>query len=126
VDHQHVRHVRDHRDRHEVLLVVVIQLEDVRRDRLRAVRRNEQRVAVGRRFRNELGTDVAAGPRPVLDQHALRQHRGEALGKEPGDDVVAARARGIGHDEPHGFYGVFLPGGGGGCCERQQQAYGQS
>jgi hypothetical protein len=108
MDHQHVRHVRHHRDRPQVFLVVVVQLEHVRRDRLRTVRRDEQRITVRRRFRDELRADVAAGAGAVLHEHALSERCAHVLRERSRDDVVAARPCRIGDHEPHRLRRIVL------------------
>ena len=109
VHHQHVRHPGHHRDRRQVLERVEWHLRIERRiDRLRADRAHQQRVAVGRRLRDEVGAEVAAGTRLVVDDEGLaerlaelrreraRQDVGGAAGRERHDDADRLRGPGAG------------------------------
>ncbi|KAG1246807.1 hypothetical protein G6F65_020493 [Rhizopus arrhizus] len=102
-DGRHERHV-DHR--REVPLGREAQIPvDPGIDRERAVH-HQQRVAIGRRFRDDARADVAAGAGAVLHHHwlpqlllqvgadAARQQIGAAAGRERHDD--GDRVRGVG------------------------------
>jgi hypothetical protein len=88
IQHQHVRRNRDQGDRREVLDRVVRHLAvqaDV--DRVRRQCALEDRVAVGRAFRDQVGADVAAGARSVVDDHRLSPGDRELLSDRAGDRV---------------------------------------
>jgi hypothetical protein len=71
VDHHHVGHARDARDRRDVADEVVAELVVERRvDRVRRAHHDE-RVAVGSGIHHRLGGDIGSGPRPVLDHELL-------------------------------------------------------
>ena len=76
-DHDDVRHDHDERDRREVLDRVEAELHEVRRDRLRGVGGDEQRVAVGRRLRGHVGGDRVRRAGPVLDHERLAEDRAQ-------------------------------------------------
>src|SRR5262249_44612808 len=81
----------------EILRSVERQLcVQARVDRLRAHRAEEQRVAVGRRARSELGRDIAARAGPVVDDDLLPPFVGKALTDDAREDVRAAPRR-VGH-----------------------------
>ena len=94
IDHQDVGLRADQADRDEILLGVVVQLlvergvggED-------AVVAHQQRVAVGRRARDLLGGDVAAGAGPVLDDERLVQDFVEPLADDARQHVARAAGR---------------------------------
>ena len=67
----------------------------------------KQRIAIGRRLSDEVGADVAAGARTVLDDERLPPGLRELLGDQTHDDVVRP-AGGERHDDPHGPGGVVL------------------
>src|SRR5439155_20345076 len=72
-DHQNVRAAAHERDRREVLLRVERQRPVQRHVDRVGRRRDEQRVAVGRALRDEIGADIAAGAGLVLDDDRLSQ-----------------------------------------------------
>jgi hypothetical protein len=85
----------------------------VRGDRLARVGGDEQRVAVGRRFRRQVGGDRVRGAGLVLDDERLLHRLLELLGEHPRDDVRAAA--GVGADlDLHGPRRIGGIGGGGG------------
>ena len=59
---------------------------------------DEQRVAVGGRFRNGFQSEIARCPRTVFHEDALAKGFGELGGHDPGDDVGRA-ARGVGNED---------------------------
>ena len=67
----------------------------------------KQRIAVGRGLGDEVGTDVAARSRTVLNEERLLPGLRELLGDQTHDDVVRA-ARGERHDDAHGPGGIVL------------------
>ena len=60
----------------------------------------QQRVAVGRRARDRLQREIAAGARPVVDHHRLAEPLRQRLPDEPRDDVGRA-AGGNENDQGH-------------------------
>jgi hypothetical protein len=90
VHHRDVRHAGHAGDRRDVAneiegeLVVEGVVDRVRRNHL------EQRVTVRRRLHHGLGADIAAGARPVLDDHLLTEPLGEPLRHQTGQDVRPA------------------------------------
>ena len=101
VDDEHVRRDRDQRDRREVLDRVVRHLRvEAGVDRVRRQRSHQDRVAVGRRFRNEIGADVAARAGAVVHHNALAPRVAQLLRDRAADDVERS-ARRKRHDEPH-------------------------
>ena len=97
-EHQHVRHHHDQADRLHVLQRVVGELDEVRRDRLRGVRGDEQRMAIGRRLGGDICGDGVRGAGAVLDDERLLQAVGELVGEHARDDVGAAAGRSADHD----------------------------
>jgi hypothetical protein len=63
---------------------------------------HQQGVAVRRRLRSNLRTDVAVGARAIVDEHRLRPGLGELLSHGPCKDVRRAGRR-IRHDDAHGL-----------------------
>ncbi len=99
---QHLRRGADQRDRHEVLHRIVARLGiDGRIDAVRHVG-VEQRVAVGRRPRDDLRAQHAGGARPVVDDQVVAADLLELLRHQPPGEVGAA-ARRIGHHEADGL-----------------------
>ncbi len=90
----------EQRHRGEVAHHVVGNLVHARIDRMRS-RREEQRVAVGRRLRDRLGRDRSAAAAALVDDHRLAPDLGDLLpdhpreGIRPGTDDKADRFRGI-------------------------------
>ena len=93
VRHQHDRHRRDQADRREVALHVERRLDAERRIDRDLVRCDQQRVAVGRRARHDIGADVAARARLVVDHDGLVEDLRQARCERAGEDVVAAAWR---------------------------------
>ena len=91
---EHVVHARDHRDRREVFQRVVAQLRiESRVHGERADVAEEQRVAVGRAARDELGADLARRAAAVVDDDLLRPHFAELLRDDAAHEVGGARRR---------------------------------
>jgi hypothetical protein len=67
----------------------------------------EDGVAVRRRFRCDLGADVARCACPVLDDHLLTEHLGQS-GRNGAPDGVGARAGGSRNKITNGFDGIAL------------------
>ena len=61
---------------------------------------HEDRVAVGLRLGDDVGADVAAGARVILDHHRLAPLARQLLADEARGDVRRA-ARGERHDDPY-------------------------
>ena len=98
VDHQHDRRVADHGDRREVARHVEGQrLVDAREDD-HVVRHHAEREAVGRRTRQRLQADDAAGAGLVVDDDRVAQRLGQRR-LRGARDRVDARAGGVGQDE---------------------------
>ena len=96
--HEHVRHPRDAGDRREVADRVVRHLRvQPRVDRVRRHRAHDDRRAVGRRLRGEVGADVAAGAGAVVDDDDAEAVL-HLVGERAGDDVERAAGR-IGDDQ---------------------------
>src|SRR5687767_14827142 len=68
----------------------------------------EDGVAVRRRFRCDLGADVARGARAVLDDHLLTEHLRQSS-RNGAPDGVGARAGGSRNKITDGFDGVAVP-----------------
>ena len=99
IDRERVRARCEQRDRRKRLQRVVGQLVERRIDRMRDGD-DQQRVAVGRRLRHQLGADDAAGAGLVLDDELLAEPLAELRADDARQDVVepARRER---HDHPH-------------------------
>ncbi len=107
-DHQHERHVRDQRDRHEVLDRIVGQLLVERGvDGQQAARRHQQRVAVGRALGDRIGGDHGPAAGAVLDHERLAETVGEMLA-EPAREDIGAAARRVRHDDGDLARGILL------------------
>ena len=98
VDDEHLRHQARERDRREILERIVAGVGNERRHDRERVGDREQRVAVGRRFRDELRADEAARARPIVDDHLLTEPFAEPRRERADDevDVAAGRER---HDD---------------------------
>ena len=107
VHDEDVRADRDHGDRNEILLDVVVHLlqQRIRDDRPEVA--EQDRVTVGRLLRRVFHADGARRARLELDQALLSPHVGELLPDDAGHHVRAAAA-GIGHDELDGLGGIVL------------------
>ncbi len=63
------------------------------------VRADQQRIAVGRRARHELGADAAAGAGAVVDHHRLSERLADLIADDAADNVGIAAGRER-HDQP--------------------------
>ncbi len=93
VDLHHQRHAHDAGDRRDV--ADEIELEIVVERGVDGVVRpgHEQRVAVGRRVRDRLDRDIAAGAGTVVDDYGRSEPLRQPLRDDAGDDVLRAAAR---------------------------------
>ena len=99
----------DHRggDRRERFLRIVVELVEQRLAAEGPDRAHQQRVAVGRGVRDQLGPDGAAGAALVLDDDGLPEARLQPLRNQPGGGVGCA-ARGKRHHELDRPLGIAL------------------
>ncbi len=85
---QHRGHVREQRDRNEVLVGVVGQLAVEKWiHHQRAVDRHQERVAVRVGLGDDLRADDRVGARPVVDDDRLAEFVGELLADEAGEEI---------------------------------------
>jgi hypothetical protein len=82
-----LRHPVDARDRRDILDKIVVELFVERRVDHIIGADSEQRVAIGGRTHDGLGSDIAAGARPVLNDELLTELLGEPLTYYARDDV---------------------------------------
>ena len=118
MDDQHVRDACNQRDRLEVLEQVVVQfrIEGLADGGRRPAR--EERIAVGRRARGQLGRDIAAGAGTVVD-HDLLAQRVAHFGRDQAHRDVHARAGCKADEDAHRFGGIGLRvERGRDCCRR--------
>src|SRR5467141_1808004 len=107
IDHHHVGHVGDHRERNEIALQAVRQLGvEGFGDRVMH-RAHEPGVAVGQRLGRGRRADGAACASLVLDEHGLAEAVGELYGERPRESI-GSPARGKGIDDAHGPRGPAL------------------
>jgi len=110
---QHVGRMADEPEVAEALERVVARLRhDVRIDRHRARRREQQRVAVGRRAGRRFRADRPTGARAVVDDELHAEGFGQLLRDVARHDVGRATGRKR-HDGAHGFFGIRLGDRGG-------------
>jgi hypothetical protein len=103
---EHVRLARDECDRDEIFRRVIRKVRKERHVcRSRGAGRHRQRIAIGRRFRAELGAEYAGRAGAVVDDDLLTERLGEPLLYRARDEVRAATGR-EGDDETNGFGGV--------------------
>ena len=101
VEHQHIGHAGDQRDRHEVLDRVVGQLRVQRLvDAVRADRAHQQGVAVRCRLGHFGGAEVAAGAGLVVDDEGLAEGALQLRRQRAGQQVGGAAGRER-HDDAH-------------------------
>jgi hypothetical protein len=105
-DHYH-RHQAGQRDAGEILQRIVAGVGEERGHGCERVSYRQQRITVRRRFRDELRSDEAARPRPVLDDDLLLQAFRHRLRERPGDDVQVA-ARRQRHDQTDRLARILL------------------
>jgi len=116
--HHQRRDARQHGDRHEVLLGVVVELPVEELVLHVAAGQHQQRVAVRCRARRRLGADIAGGARLVLDDELLAEPLGQPLRRLPRRHIRRA-AGDERHDDAHrlvGVLGLRRP-----ACEQRQQ-----
>ena len=102
---------RNQADRREIAQCVVGDLLlQIGQDHQCAGAAEEERVAVGYRFRRQFGANQAAGATPVVDDELLTELRGEPRQHHARDDVGRA-AGGHGHDHAHRLFRIGLRGG---------------
>ena len=107
VNHEAHRRGVDQRDRLEVFCGVVRKFgQHAGNDRERR-RCDQQHVAVGRRFGNDVGTDHGIAAGAVIDDDLLAPDFTE-LGRENAGDDVGAAAGGKGHDQAYRFARIVL------------------
>ena len=100
IDREDQRHAQQVRDRRQVLRRIERHLlVQARIDHDRRARRDQQRVAVGRRLRDHRRADVAAGAAAVVDDERLLQ----LLGQRPSPSGRAAMS-----DGPPGGHGTMI------------------
>ncbi len=109
-----------HRHRDEVLDRVERQLRVERRHAGHRAGEHQQRVAVGRRFRDQVGAKIAAGAGPVVDDDRLLHQLLHPLADLLGEQADAA-ARPIRHDDADGVARIVLRQRGRGADQRQAQ-----
>ncbi len=99
MNHQHRRHLRDERQRQEILDRIVRQLRDQRRiGRVGAHRGNAEGVTVGRRMRQRVHRNHAAGAPAIIDDDLLAKcvaHRR----REQAREEISGAARRKWHDQ---------------------------
>jgi hypothetical protein len=114
-DDQEVRRPADQGNRHEclgrIVRNVLVQAHIVGD---RAVRREQQAVAVRRRDRHRVAADVAAGAGPVLDHHRLLPVVLQLRGNDPAHHVDRAAGEEWNHDGD-ALRRIGLRGGRAGC-----------
>ncbi len=121
VDDEDLRNHRGEAHRHEIALDVERQLlVELRVDRVRR-QREQDRVAVGRRFRDDVGAEIAGGAAAVVDDDRLAELRRQRLDDDARNDVGAA-ARRIRDDELDRPGGIVLRDGRSGQCEAAKQS----
>ena len=79
-------------------------------------------MAVGRGFRHQIGAQVAAGTRAIIDDHRHGKRFGQFLPDGARHDVGCAAGR-IRHDVTDGFAGVLLGIGSRQGCRQPQDNY---
>src|SRR6185503_13964964 len=104
---QHVWGASEERDRFEIAHEVVGTLLVERRVCRQRRRRGQQRIAVGRRPRDQLSTYIPRGAWTVV-YHELLSQRFAQAGREQPAREIHGRAWGKRGDEPHGPCGVAL------------------
>ncbi|MNT05345.1 hypothetical protein D3C72_1399600 [compost metagenome] len=117
--HQDVGRGRHHADGHQVALPVVgVALHGgVGRH---IVGRHRDGVAIGRRLRQRLDRDIAAGSRAVFDNECLVETLAQLLGVQAGEQVGRA-ARREAHVHPHRLVRIRV--GPAGCTHGSQTQY---
>jgi hypothetical protein len=101
----------DLRDRRNVTTRVIRQILVERRPGRDGDVIDEERVAVARRFRNDVGAQCAARARAVVDDERLPELFAELLSEITRNEIARAAGRKR-HDQPHGLARVDLCMGG--------------
>ena len=120
---EHARPISQRGGECERLRDVVVELVDVRIDRVRQRDQHERMAIRGRRVR-KLEPDHAAGAGAVLSRHLLAQPVAELLCGEPRHDVDAAAGRER-DDQPQRLRWILLRRGGRGECDEQGKGFQQ-
>ena len=105
--HQHKTAVAHQRHRREIALGMVGQFAVHARIDGEAVADNQKGMAIGRRFRGEIGADDAVGAAAVVDHHRMAQVLAELAHQRARDNVVGAAWRKR-HHETQRAAGVAL------------------
>ncbi|MDB5314386.1 MAG: hypothetical protein JWO26_2405 [Rhodospirillales bacterium] len=111
------------RDGREGVVVVVGHLIEVRRDRVGAVARDDEGVAIRALPGGEVHPDGAAGAGAIVDRHGVSQLGAERRGQGAAEHVAGA-ARGDGHHDGDGTRGEVMGQGGARkrrCCRQGQR-----
>jgi hypothetical protein len=98
IDLEHVGHAEDAGNGSEVMQEIEFQIPVKRGIGRIGGRREQERVAVGRRFRDEFGADVAAGARFIVEHERLAEFFRKPLRKHASDHVGRAARRKSKHD----------------------------
>ena len=114
IDGEHIGAGGQARDRDKVFDRIVGFLVDNGIDRVRD-RYHHKRIAVGRGFRRDVGSDHAAGAGAIVDEHGLPELLPELIGDDAANDVITA-ARRKWNDQPDRPRRIVV--GGGGCTPR--------
>jgi hypothetical protein len=104
---QHVGEVIDLRDAHEIAQRIERHAAQMRRAGDRGARRAEQRIAVGRGLRHELGRDHAGRTRAVVHDELLAERFRQALRERP-DQYINGAAGGKAHQYAHRLGRIVL------------------
>src|SRR3954469_2841114 len=109
---QNERGVRDVHYRRKILYSVIRKLAvESWINRMRRGGAEQEDIAVGRRFRDDVGADDAVGTGAIVDDEGLPEAVAELLADQPRDDVCAATGCEW-NDDSHGFLGIGLRMGG--------------
>jgi hypothetical protein len=107
IDHHDEGHANDAGDRRDIANEIEIEVAVERRaDRSRRAD-HEERIAVRRGIHDRLGTDIAAGTRPILDDERLSETLRQPLPDQACGDVGRA-AGGKADDHAHRARGIGL------------------
>ena len=118
--HQQHRHLAHVRHRPQILFGVVRHGRAERRVDRVVGRREQERVAVGRRLGDDVAGDDAARAGLVVDQHLLAELGRQPLGQEARHDVRDAAGR-EGHDQSDRPLGILGPRSGDGSEGKAQE-----
>ena len=117
--HERVAEAGGEAERGEIGFRVVRQAA-VKTGRKNQIRRSaeQQCVAIGLRFSDEIGADDGAAARAILDDDRLAEERRQRLGERARHEVEAATGR-LRHDDAQRFRRIGLCRRGGGYCEQR-------